>query len=315
MDRDALDVERSAATLVSIPWRGHVIDALLHHPASGAEPIADRVVVLRLHGLLGNLLDDTEHFLPQRLASAGYASLTINTLLANLGLFFGFGIFSNTLEQIRAARDFLGRAGYRRIVIAGHGLGGCMAIRYAADCEPARAGTEIVGVIAVATPYSMPDTVRRRWERFGSRPTYDEVLRRGERVCRQRSGPSPADDEIIVVERAHGETSLPEHADVYTLRTWWSLAGPEAHDAEPHRHIGNVRVPILLVQAGNDTVIESRPGEDLGTVARNAGNEAAVEVILDADHAFHGRHAALSDSIVAWLGATLPTARTRGTEP
>jgi pimeloyl-ACP methyl ester carboxylesterase len=301
MDREARHVERSAATLVSIPWRGHAIDALLHHPASGAAGCADQVVVLRLHGLLGNLLDDTEHFLPQQLAAAGYASLTINTLLANLGLFFGFGIFSNTLEQIHAACEFLGRAGHRRIVLAGHGLGGCMAIRYAADRDAAPAGTEIVGVIAVATPYSMPGTVRRRWERFGSRPTYDEVLRR----CRDRSGSSLEDDEIFVVQRAHGATSLPEHAEVYTLRTWWSLAGPEARDAEPHRHIGNVRLPILLVQGENDTVVEPRPGEDLAAVAREAGNDAVTELVIDADHAFRGRHAALSDGIVGWLRGAL----------
>jgi dienelactone hydrolase len=314
-DCNAMDVERSTATLVSIPWRGHSIDALLHRPESGAEPCSGGLGVLRLHGLLGNLLDETEHFLPQRLASAGYASLTINTLLANLGLFFGFGIFSNTLDQIRAACEFLAGEGFRRIVIAGHGLGGCLAIRYAADPEAHPAGTEIVGIVAIATPYSMPKMVRRRWERFGSRPTYDEVLRRSERVCGRTSEPSPSGDEIVVVQRAHGDTSLPEHAEVYTLRTWWSLAGPEAHDAEPYRHIGNVRLPILLLQGRNDTVIESRRGEDLGEVARNAGNDAVTEVLLDGDHAFHGQHDALSHCIAGWLRGALPGRTPTRSEP
>jgi len=32
--------------------------------------------VLRLHGDLGNLLNETEHFLPKALAERGYASIT-----------------------------------------------------------------------------------------------------------------------------------------------------------------------------------------------------------------------------------------------
>ncbi len=104
-----------------------------------------------------------EHFLPYRLAEAGYPSLTMNTLLANLGLFFGFGVFADTMVQIDAACEFLKQRGYPRIVIAGHGLGGCIAIRYATSSRGASYNSAIVGVIAIATPYSMPDMVRRRW--------------------------------------------------------------------------------------------------------------------------------------------------------
>ena len=56
----------------------------------------------------------------------------MNTALANLGVFFGFGLFPDSLTQIAAACEFLRRRGHRHIVVAGHGVGGCMAIRYTA---------------------------------------------------------------------------------------------------------------------------------------------------------------------------------------
>ena len=117
-----MDVEYCSGTLVAIPCQGHTIDALLYHPEAPAAQRGNTPVVLRLHGLLGNLLDETEHFLPYRLAQAGHPSLTMNTLLANLGLFFGFGVLTNTMVQIDTACEFLKQQGYQRIVIAGHGL-------------------------------------------------------------------------------------------------------------------------------------------------------------------------------------------------
>jgi hypothetical protein len=60
---------------------------------------------LRLHGLLGKPLDETEHVLPRRLADAGSPSITFSTALADLGLFFGFGLLQDSLAQIRAGCD------------------------------------------------------------------------------------------------------------------------------------------------------------------------------------------------------------------
>lgn len=296
-----MEVERWAARLVAIPWRKHTIDAVLYHPTARGEAGVERPVMLRLHGLLGNLLDETEHFLPRQLADAGYASLALNTLLANLGVFFGFGIFADCMEQVAGACDFLKRHGWRKMVIAGHGIGGCMAIHYAASYHDARRDPELAGVVVAATPYSMPDAVRRRWRRFDSRPSYDEVRRRAERLFHSTSGSEAAGDEVVVVQRAHGDTLLPEHTEIYTLKTWWSLAGPAAEGAKTHHHIGRIRAPLLLVQGTRDTIVEPSEAEDLAAVARNAGNPSVNQVFLDADHTFAGQHDALGRCIVGWL--------------
>jgi pimeloyl-ACP methyl ester carboxylesterase len=291
----------SSGTIVSIPCDGHTISALFYHMLTRADHVRNKPVVVRLHGIMGNLLDDTEHFLPGFLADKGYSSLTMNTLLANLGLFYGFGIFDDVIPQIDAACGFLRKLGFKKIVIAGHGLGGCMAVRYGALRGDPVKYPDIVGVIAIATPYSMPDTVRRRWDRFGSEPSYGEVYERARRVCKPGPGDEPGEDRTILVRKAHGETRLPEHTEAYTLKTWWALAGPEAEGAKPFKHIGLIRRPLLLVRAVDDDIIAHGEFEDLGRVAREAGNEDVEQFRLDCGHGFEGKHDELGKLIVHWL--------------
>lgn len=296
-----MQVERCSGTIISIPFDNHKIDALLYGITTQNKQIEERPVILRLHGTLGNLLDDTEHELPSVLAAHGFSSLTMNTLLANLGLFFGFGIFDDTMPQIDKACEFLRKAGFKKIVIAGHGLGGCMAIRYAALSNDLLEFPAIKGVIAIATPYSMPDTIRRKWKRFNSEPTYNEICVRAKRIFKPAAGEEPARDELFVVKRAHGETYLPEHSEVYTLKTWWSLAGPEAEGAKAYKHIGRVEVPILIVHALHDDVVERREFEDLGKIAMDAGNSDVTQFFLEAGHTFEGRHDELGQITIKWL--------------
>ena len=295
-----MQVESRSGTIISIPFGHHHIDAFFYHIVTHKAHLKEKPVILRLHGTLGNLLDETEHELPKVLADAGYSSLTMNTVLANLGLFFGFGLFDDTMPQIDKACEFLRKAGFRKIVIAGHGLGGCMAIRYAAVRNDPSKYPEIKGVIAVATPYSMPDAIRRRWRRFGSDPTYDEIYLRSKRVFNPPPGDNPAFDETFVVNKAHGETNLPKHSEVYTLKTWWSLAGPEAEGTKAYQHIGQIRVPILLVHASRDDIIEHRENEDLGKIAEAAGNDVS-QVFLDAGHTFAGKHDELGQVLIKWF--------------
>jgi pimeloyl-ACP methyl ester carboxylesterase len=296
-----MQVERSSGTIISIPFDNHKIDALLYGIKTQNKPTGEGTVILRLHGTLGNLLDETEHELPSFLAAHGFPSLTMNTLLANLGLFFGFGIFDDTMPQIGKACEFLGEAGFQNIVIAGHGLGGCMAIRYAALRHDLPELPAVNGVIAIATPYSMPDTIRRRWRRFNSEPAYSEIYARATPVFKPSPGEDPARDEPFVVKRAHGNTYLPEHSDVYTLRTWWFLAGPEAEGTKVYKHMEGVDVPILLVHALEDDIVERRGFEDLGKVAVDAGNRDVTQVYLEAGHTFQGRHHELGHITLKWL--------------
>jgi pimeloyl-ACP methyl ester carboxylesterase len=294
-------LEHLSGTIISIPFDHHKVDVIFRHLVTQKEHVENKPIIIRLHGIIGNLLDETEHFLPIFLARQGYSSLTMNTLLANLGLFYGFGIFDDVIPQIDAVFDFVRGMGFKKLVLAGHGLGGCLAIRYGALRNDPVTYPDFLGVIAIATPFSMPDTIRRRWERFASEPEYAKVYQWARRLFHPEPEEEPARDETIVVKRAHGPTSLPEHTDVYTLKTWWALAGPEAHGAMAYKHIGAIKVPLLLVQGLNDDNIEPRETADLQRLAQDAGNPDVSSAYLEANHTFQKKYAELGQIIFRWL--------------
>jgi pimeloyl-ACP methyl ester carboxylesterase len=296
------DIEEYAGTIISIPFNSHKIDALHYHIDTHLNHLKHKPIIIRLHGILGNLLDETEHYLPSILANNDFSSVTMNTILANLGLFFGFGIFEDTIPQIDAVCEYLRRIGYEKIIIAGHGVGGCIALRYCAVRNDIERHPDLRGAIAIATPFSMPDTIRRRWERFGSDPTYDEVYERAKGIMEPGDKVRHAQDETIIVKRAHGPTNLPEHTEIYTLKTWWALAGPETEGPRAYKQIGKIRdMPVLLVHALNDEIIERGESEGLCEIAKSSGNNDVTRVDIDANHSFDGKHDELAQAVIKWL--------------
>lgn len=173
-----------------------------------------------------------------------------------------------------------------------------MAVRYAAGVSE---DPEIVGVIAVSTPYSVSETTRRRWEKFGSEPSYDEVYERAKRIFKPAQGKEPAKDEIILVEKAQGRTRLPRDSEVYTLKTWWPLAGPEAEGTDTYKHIGNIKVPILLVHGLQDEFIGPEGSGALQQIAKDTGNGDVTQIFMDTGHKMQDKQGELGDIMVKWL--------------
>lgn len=296
-----MDVKRCSGTVISIPQGKHKISALFYNIVNEKEHLENKPIILRLHGTLGNFMDESEHYLPEILAQRGYSSLTMNTLLANLGMFFGFGLYDKVVPQIDAVCDFLLEAGFKKIVIAGHGLGGCMAVQYASLRNDPEKYPHIVGAVAISTPYSMPDAVRRKWEKFSGKPTYDEVYDKAKKVCKPAPGEEAALDEIVVIKKAHGSSTLPKDSEVYTLKTWWSMAGPEAEGTKTYKHIGNIKVPILIACGLKDENIEPGEFENLVKISEEGASKSVTRVALDGNHMLDGKHDELAGAIVKWL--------------
>ena len=161
--------------LISVPVGKGKVNAL-YYRAINNDSDKRKTIIIHVHGFLGNFLDGSQRFLPPILAKAGYSSISINTRMANFGLFFGFGIVDDTIPQIDGVVRYLGEMGYEKIIVSGYSLGGGVVFRYLSeksrgpDCEE----TELLkGVIALATPYSIPDSIRRRWNKWESEPSYD----------------------------------------------------------------------------------------------------------------------------------------------
>jgi pimeloyl-ACP methyl ester carboxylesterase len=257
-------------------------------------------IILHVHGFLGNFLQGSQRFLPPILAEAGYSSLAINTRMANFGLFFGYGIISDTVSQIDEVIKYLEELGYEKIILSGYSLGGCIVLRYASLRSDPNSFKSIKGVMALATPFSMPDSIRKRWNKWGSQPSYDEVYEESKKLI-DRNPRHLEDDRTILIHKARGDTYLPEHTEIYTHRTWWHLAGPEADEAKSYMQIKNIRIPIILIQGWYDEVVDPKETYELAQVALDAGNKDVSAFYVNASHTFEGKEEELGDVIIRWL--------------
>lgn len=288
--------------LIAIPFNGGKVDALYYKSNKVSSDKNSKTAVIHVHGFLGNFLDGTQRFLPPILAKSGYSSLSINTRLANFGLFFGYGIIDDTISQIDRAKEFLLEQGYKNIVISGYSLGGAVALRYVAMRSSKKKYPYLKGVIALATPYSMPDSIRRRWNRWGSEPSYDQIYEEAKTIFKGNPD-NTKEDRTIVVYKTRGNTYLPEHSGIYTYKTWWHLAGPQAHSAMCYKQIEKIKLPILLAQGWYDEIVDSQEAYHLAQVARDSGNKNVSVFFVDGGHSFEGNEKELGDIAVGWLNS------------
>jgi len=286
--------------LISIPiGEGSTVNALFYKSTVNSDQQKEPIII-HVHGFLGNFLQGSQRFLPPLLAKGGYSSIAINTRLANFGLFYGYGIIDTTIPQIDGVIGFLKNMGYKKIIISGYSLGGAVVLRYASLRNDPEKYKALKGVVALATPYSMPDSIRKRWNRFGSQPSYDEVYQEAKEIL--KPDPYNSDqDRTIIVYKAKGNTFQPVHTEIYTYKTWWFLAGPEAESAKGYKQIENIKIPILLIQGWNDDIVHSSETHDLAQTAINAGNEDVSAFYLNAGHTLEGREEELGDIIIRWL--------------
>jgi pimeloyl-ACP methyl ester carboxylesterase len=286
--------------LISIPFGDSKIDALFYRSTINNEKSEREPIVIHVHGFLGNFLDGSQRFLPPILADAGYSSLAINTRMANFGLFFGYGVLDDTVPQIDTTIVFLKSLGYKKIILSGYSLGGAVVLRYAALRNDPATYPSFKGVIALATPYSMPDSIRRRWNRWGSEPPYDEIYEEAKGILK----PDPynaSEDRTVLIYKARGNTYKPEHTEIYTYKTWWFLAGPEAEGAKAYKQIERIKVPILLIQGWYDDIINPQETHDLARLAIDAGNRDVSAFYVNTGHTLEGKEEELGDIIIKWL--------------
>jgi len=255
-----------------------------------------RVAVVVVHGSVGNYLTGMPRRAAFGLAEAGFTALTINTRMANYGPFFGTGLLDRVHLDMDAAMNALRRRGYGRVVLLGYSMGATIVTRYQAVYEQ----PEVLGVCTIAHPLSLPLSLQRRWARFGSRPSYAEMTRLVHQGLGGRDEPSR--DRIVVVRRATGPTDLPEHAEIWTYRTWWHSRGPEAQAAESRRWVGVLRVPLALIQGETDPLIPPEEGAELRRLALEGGcPDVHLEYVRGADHVFSDREQEPVDAAARWI--------------
>ncbi len=261
---------------------GYVVSAhlVLHHDDERTTRHTTPIL-LEVHGLLGHFLArGTPRQLPQALRDRGIGSFSINTRLAFAGQMTGKGIFDDTIHDIDAAVAFLEQEGFRNIFILGYSLGASMVTYWAGN----RSHPHVRGIILEGTHFSLPDTQRKRLEKWGSTPTYEKLYAQAKTLLGDDPANSPH-DETVVIYQARGPSRRPHHDEIFTYKTWWHMMGPEAYAAMAHRHIPKIQVPALLLRGDQDPLIEEWEGEALRDIAQEAGNsDVTVRIIPCAGH-------------------------------
>ena len=285
--------------LISIPVGKSKVNAL-YYKAINNDPEKRKTIIVHVHGFLGNFLDGSQRFLPPLLAKSGYSSIAINTRMANFGLFFGYGLLDDTIPQIDGVIKYLQKIGYSKIILSGYSLGGSVVLRYASKKFEDKKKLSLSGIIALATPYSMPDSIKRRWNRWNSKPSYDEVYDEAKEIL--ASDPYKSElDRTILIYKARGNSFRPEHTEIYTYKTWWFLAGPEAEAAKGYKQIVNIKIPILLIQGWNDQFVNSNETHELAQIAIDHGNEDVSAYYLNTGHNLDGKEDELADIVIRWM--------------
>ncbi len=177
------------------------------------------------------------------------------------------------------------RAGYRRVILAGHSTGANKIVHYAARVR----GRRVRGLVLLGPVSDIAGEAKR----IGRR----ELARRvavAERIARR--------DPEALVPRAFG---------FWSARRYLSLYRPgEAEDVFPYYRsdarwtaLGRVRLPLAVVIGGRDEYLDRRPAELIDAFERNATRARSFTglVIAGARHGFQGREAELARAIVRWV--------------
>lgn len=261
---------------------GFLMNSLLvTKPFNAKDEILDTPVLLEIHGLLGHFLArGTPRLLPHALLEKGYSCMAINTRMAYAGQMTGIGVLDDTINDIDAAVRFLIEEGFRNVFVLGYSLGATMAVHWAAN----RSYPNVKGLILEGPHYSMPDAQRRRYERFGSAPGYENIYKEAKAVLGDDPYNSP-NDETFVVYQARGPNRGPLSDDIYTYKTWWFMAGPEAHASITHKLIDRIDLPILIIRGEKDPLVEAWEVEALAEILRLSDSKWIKQVMIpDAAH-------------------------------
>jgi acetyl esterase/lipase len=230
--------------------------------------------------------------LSARLTAAGVGYLKLNTrghdVVARAGRRLAgaaFERFGASVEDLRAAITLARRAGYRRVILAGHSTGANKVLHYAARIRDRR----VAGVILLG-PIS---DIAGETKRIGRRELRRRVAT-AERIARR--------DPDALVPRAFG---------FWSARRYISLYRPgEAEDVFPYYRpdarwtaLRRVRLPLAVFLGSRDEYLDRRPSEVVDAFERNATRARSFTgiVVPGADHGFAGHEATLARSIVHWV--------------
>jgi pimeloyl-ACP methyl ester carboxylesterase len=265
------------------------LDGVLRTPARARSDLGLDLVIMH-HGVGGNFyrqsfFDD----LGTALLEAGCAALRVNNrghaqVVAgphgNLGA--RYEVVDDARQDWRAWLDFAERAGYRRIALWGHSLGGVKTIYYqAVEVDP-----RVVCAIASSPP---------RFE-------FDAFLN-SEDGPRFKTDMEQAQALVAAGQAEATVAAVVPVVQTFTARTYVDKYGPSSR-YDILRHVASTRVPLLVTLG--ELEIDGLAFRDLAKEGPALHDRAALvqyALIAGADHSYATREAELWRTARSWLGA------------
>jgi alpha-beta hydrolase superfamily lysophospholipase len=277
-------------SLVRIRTRdGVFLDGLITEPRRRG-----RLALIWVHGL-GSVFSSGQPLiraLARNLNAAGLAYLKLNTrghdVVARAGKRLAgaaFERFGESVTDIRAMIDLARRAGYRRVILAGHSTGANKVLHYVARARDPR----VAGVI-LAGPVS---DIEGETKKIGTR----ELRRRvavAERLARR--------DPLAMVPREFGFRGAGRYVSLFK-------PGQAEDVFQYYRPNGRwtalkrVRLPLAVVLGSRDAYLDRPAAEAMAAFARNATRARSFTgvIITGARHGFDGHEEILARSLVGWI--------------
>jgi pimeloyl-ACP methyl ester carboxylesterase len=241
-----------------------------------------RAGVTVVHGYGGNFYSGVPGHLAPALAERGFAALAVNLRDHDAGP--KTTLFEEGRWDVLAGVDALARRGAEPVAVVGHSLGTNTVLHLAAETRDPR----LRALVLVAGPGNAFE-----WNvRLFGRERATAVLEEAQRLQVAGRG-----RELMLVDLG------PLGRALYSADHLVSLRGP-ATRSDPYRNAASVTVPVLIVHAGADRLVDPDIARRLRAAATTAPRADLVEM-PGADHGFSRHQAALADAIERWLADAL----------
>ena len=279
--------------------------AIFTPPKESAKPIA----VIWIHGWGVNFYYPTYVKIGRALAERGYACISVNTRMHDLGNVAGYrgdkrirgggywGVASEEVRDLAAWIDFAEARGFKQVVLVGHSAGWAAVRHYQSEKQDPR----VVGVILASGAV-----------RAETRPTDPDQLAEAKRLLAEGQGDALVRDP---------KRSFPSYI---SAATFMDIANtpPDQKDffgvQTPNPAVTRIHCPLLAFFGTNGDVGNAAELELLkSSIQRQTSGPSRVDTIMiqNADHMYTGQEAQVAQSIAKWADTLAAPGTVKGKAP
>jgi pimeloyl-ACP methyl ester carboxylesterase len=268
---------------------------------TASKPSGKPIAVIWIHGWGTNFYSPTYVMIGRALAARGYATITGNTRMHDLGNVAGYrhgkrirgggywGVAGEEVRDLAAWIDFAEEQGFKQVVLVGHSAGWAAVRSYQAEKQDSR----VVGVVLASGAV-----------RAESRPTDSDQLAEAKRLMAAGEGDALIRDPkrsfpsyISAATFLDIANSPPESKDFFGVQTLTVNPG-----------VTRIRCPLLAFFGTRGDVGSEEDLELLkSSIQRQRSGPSRVDTVMirNADHMYTGEEAQVAQTIADWTDSVV----------